>query len=125
MTTRRIDISNRDDHIDIRHAFDRVVELEGEQGHEADEEWMSLTSLLEDCEGYGGDEQWRGDWYPATLIRDSHFQDYARELAEETSGVDFSKQTWPLTCIDWQQAARELQMDYTAVEFGGVTYWTR
>ena len=29
------------------------------------------------------------------------------------------------TCIDWAQAARELRMDYTSVDFDGVTYWIR
>lgn len=27
--------------------------------------------------------------------------------------------------VDWERAARELQMDYTPVEFDGVTYWVR
>ena len=27
--------------------------------------------------------------------------------------------------IDWAQAAHELQMDYTSVDFDGVTYWIR
>jgi hypothetical protein len=30
-----------------------------------------------------------------------------------------------MRCIDWNEAASELQMDYTAVEFDGVTYWVR
>ena len=32
---------------------------------------------------------------------------------------------WPNTCIDWDQAAGELKMDYSAVDFDGVTYWIR
>lgn len=32
---------------------------------------------------------------------------------------------WPFTCIDWDKAAQELQMDYTSVEFDGITYWVR
>jgi hypothetical protein len=32
---------------------------------------------------------------------------------------------WPFTCIDWEQAASELQMDYSAVDFDGVIYWIR
>lgn len=84
----------------------------------------SLRALLEECKGNGGDEQWRGDWYPVTLIRDSYFREYAQELADELGLVpeDYS---WPTSCIDWDQAARELRMDYTSVDFDGVTYWVR
>ena len=32
---------------------------------------------------------------------------------------------WPLYCIDWEYAARELKHDYTSVDFDGVTYWVR
>ena len=113
--------------INIRQVFARFQELEndmpddGEERLDALTEYDQLRVLLRDCAGNGNDEKWRGDWYPATLIRDDHFTDYAQELAD----AYFSKQVWPMTCIDWEQAARELQMDYTAVEFDGVTYWTR
>ena len=33
--------------------------------------------------------------------------------------------SWPCSCIDWKQAALELQQDYTAFDFAGVTYWGR
>lgn len=66
-----------------------------------------------------------GDWqHGATLIRDSYFEDYARELADDIGAVP-TERTWPMTCIDWEQAARELQMDYTSVDFDGVDYWVR
>ena len=96
-------------------------------GHEVQsniEEFYKLRALLEECKGNGGDEQWEGDWYPVTLIRESHFQDYAQELAEEIGAVN-ANATWPNNCIDWEQAARELQYDYTGIEFDGVTYYTR
>ncbi len=32
---------------------------------------------------------------------------------------------WPYTCIDWDEAARQLQMDYASVDYDGVTYWIR
>ena len=35
------------------------------------------------------------------------------------------KDAWPYTCIDWEQAARELRYDYTSVDFDDVTYWIR
>jgi hypothetical protein len=83
------------------------------------EELKALLSLQEDAEGYS--EDWR---YGSTLIRDSYFTDYAQELAEDIGAIK-SDATWPNNCIDWDQAARELQMDYTSVEFDGVTYWVR
>ena len=84
--------------------------------------WYAMAALqvvLSELKGNGGDEQWRGDWYPVMLIRDSYFDDYAQELA-----VCLTKR-WPYTCIDWVQAARELQMDYTSTEIDGVTFWYR
>lgn len=65
------------------------------------------------------------DWpYGATLIRDSYFTEYAQELAEEIGAIKDNAQ-WPYTCIDWDKAARELQMDYTSIDFDGVDYWVR
>jgi antirestriction protein len=58
------------------------------------------------------------------LIRDSYFEDYAQELADDL-GLLQKGSTWPYTCIDWEQAARELQMDYSMVTFDGVDYWVR
>lgn len=88
------------------------------------QELAQLTALLPDLKGNGGDEEWRGDWYPVTLVRDSYFKSYAQELAEECGLVD-SGARWPNTCIDWNQAARELQCDYTSCEIDGITYWYR
>jgi antirestriction protein len=99
------------------------VEREGLDETDADE-FSKLKSLLEDLAGNGGDEQWRGDWYPITLIPDYEFEDYARELADDIGAIN-KNASWPNTCIDWEQAARELQMDYTTVEYDGTTYWYR
>lgn len=133
-----IDIENTADMIDVRDIIARVEELEAlapETAHDvtpgtSDEleanalELDELTNLLDALEGMGGDEQWRGDWYPVTLIRDDYFRTYAQELAEDIGAVD-DNATWPARCIDWDQAARELRMDYSSVEIDGVTYWTR
>ena len=88
------------------------------------EELQTLENLLEELKGCGGDEQWEGDWYPITLIRDSYFEDYAEELANDIGAIN-SEASWPNNCIDWERAARELQQDYSSVEFDGVTYWYR
>jgi hypothetical protein len=87
---------------------------------ESDEgqELKALKALADQCEGYG-------DWaYGETLIRDSYFQDYAEQFAEDIGAIN-SDATWPNNCIDWEKAADELQMDYTSVDWDGVTYWIR
>lgn len=114
------------DVIDVRDIIARFEELEesGDYLDSPDCELSELRKLLAELEGTGGDEQWRGDWYPVTLIRDSYFKTYAQELAEDIGAIDRDSK-WPHNCIDWEHAARELQYDYTGVDVAGVTYYTR
>ena len=86
-------------------------------GEDFDAERLAAIQELADA----GIEDWQ---YGATLIRDDHFQDYAEELAEDC-GMIPDGLAWPLTCIDWVQAAQELQQDYMSYEFDGYTYWVR
>jgi len=139
MSHREIEISSSDDVIDVRDVIARIETLESErdsyEGEDTLATWRvdnedeareldTLSTFMDDMKGYGGDAQWRGDWYPITLIRDSHFRDYAYELADDCGMIDNAAK-WPYTCIDWERAAHELRQDYTAVEFDGVTYWYR
>lgn len=87
-------------------------------------ELAALETLLSNLKGYGGGEQWRGDWYPITLIRDDYFEDYARELAEDI-GANDRNAPWPCQYIDWEAAADQLKGDYSMVEFEGDSYWYR
>lgn len=127
------EISNSDDLIDVRDIIARVEELEEDADDveeqaslfkEENSELVTLKTLLSELAGNGGDEEWRGEWYPITLIRDSYFKEFAQQEAEE---LDLIKPNapWPNNCIDWDQAARELQSDYSTVEFDGITYWFR
>ena len=83
------------------------------------DELRILKALADEASGYASD--WK---YGETLIRDSYFRDYAEQLADDIGAIDRNA-SWPVNCIDWDQAARELQMDYSAVDFDGVTYWIR
>ena len=134
------------DTIDVRDIIARVEELETERdecmlirpdGEEEQdpqgwrdqntidaEELDGLTAILDELKGYGGDEQWRGDWYPTALIRDDHFEDYARELASDIGAIERNAQ-WPNNHIDWTAAAEALQQDYSSVEIDGTDYWYR
>lgn len=96
---------------------DRPAPWEEEYPEDA-HELAALKKLAEECEGYG-------DWkYGESLIRDSYFEDYARQLAEDLGAIS-KDATWPNNYIDWPRAAEALQMDYSSVDFDGVTYWVR
>jgi hypothetical protein len=94
------------------------------RGGDDGQELTALESLLSELRGYGGDHQWEGDWYPAMLIADSYFEDYAQELAEDC-GMVTEGASWPNNCIDWERAARELQGDYSSITVDGSEYWYR
>ena len=150
----QVEISSRDDVIDSRDIIERIKELEslrddwqidndlpdyardddaesrsawtddnmekwGEwEKSDEGQELCTLSDLQGQAEGYS-------DWeWGAALIRDSYFEDYARELAIDIGAIK-KDSSWPCNCIDWERAAEELQMDYTSVLFDGVTYWVR
>ena len=101
-------------------AHDEAAEaLEGWDASSDADELRILKALADEASGYAADWQ-----HGETLIRDSYFKEYAQELAEDIGAID-NNASWPLTCIDWVQATRELRMDYSAVDFDGVTYWIR
>ena len=112
---------NYDDLIDSRDVIERIEELEADDERTEGEtkELETLKKLAEEAEGYAADWQ-----HGETLIRDSHFKEYAQQLAEDC-GMMPEGNRWPLYCIDWEWAARELKHDYTSVDFGGVEYWIR
>ena len=122
-----------EDIIDVRDIIERVEELEEERegldktdpDRDADlaAEHCQLAHILEELKGYGGDEQWRGDWYPVTLIRESHFTDYTQEMLEDCGTIPRDLPHW--VHIDWEATAREVKFDYSEVEIDGVTYFYR
>jgi hypothetical protein len=120
------DTTNSADLIDVRDVIDRFEELEDARRDEDEaQEFTELSALLEELKGCGGDHQWRGDWYPVTLIHDCYFEKYAQELASDIYGKEIDKAQWPFDCIDWEKAASDLQGDYSTVDYDGVTYWYR
>lgn len=140
------DLDLSDNVIDVRNIIERVEELESNRDENVSgapddtetpdpEGWPAafpedaaelklLTELLAELAGYGGDEQWRGNWYPLTLIRDTYFTEYAQELAEDC-GMVREGATWPNNCIDWDEAARQLKQDYSTVDVDGTEYFYR
>jgi hypothetical protein len=93
--------------VDVREA---LREWDEENKAELD----ALQAFVDD-----GSDEWR---HGETLIRETYFEDYARQLAEDVGAME-NCDKWPATCIDWKRAAEELQQDYTSAEFDGVTYY--
>lgn len=130
------DISNMEDYLDVRDIIERYEELEQEiEDYENPEgdleihdahldskaEFKTLGDLLDDLKGNGGDEQWKGDWYPVTLIRDSYFNEAMDQLLEDIGDLPKDLPAYLKIEVDY----RALQMDYSSIEFDGVTYWYR
>lgn len=124
--------------IDLRDVAETLAELlalredHGDEGHtpadddcpDCDEDAATLLEQIQAlAEEFGSDLADIADNEP-TMIHERYFKDYAMELADDTGAID-SDAGWPMSCIDWDQAARELRMDYTSVSFGGHDYWTR
>ncbi len=42
-------------------------------------------------------------------------EDFAEQIAEDLGLIDTNAR-WPSDCIDWEQAARELMMDYFEID---------
>jgi len=114
-----LDLTN--DIIDVRDIIARIEDIENDDDKRG--ETIMLMAIMSDLDGAGGDEQWRGDWYPITLIADSYFTDYARELLEDCG--DLPRELPHYIEIDWEATARNIRVDYTPVTINGFTYWTR
>lgn len=93
------------------------------------EEFYKLRELLSELEGGGGDELWRGDWYPITLIRESHFTEYITELIHDCYELpkQINSGEWPYRhfTLDYEAAAEEAKQDYTCTDIDGETYYFR
>ena len=109
MTTNELDLNN--DIIDVRDIIARVEALEKELPDNDNEfrvwehavEFDTLVEILEDLKGEGGDEQWRGDWYPVILISEEYFTKYATELVCECH--DLGKLP-SFIHIDWEESRK-------------------
>jgi hypothetical protein len=129
------------DIIDSRGVIARISYLEDEveslyESAKADDTELTRESFLDDCEEFkeldslralakeaSGSPYWTRT-YGGTLIRDSYFETYARELAEDIGAVK-ADASWPNNFIDWEAAADALKQDYRMVDFVGEEYWIR
>lgn len=144
------EISNSDDTIDSRDVIERIAELQDERqgladaldeakgatGEDADTQLTDANDALKDWDEDNGAELkalmdfageaegYASDWtYGAQLICDSYFTEAMQELCADIG--DVPKDMPAYLVIDWEATAENLKVDYTSVEFDGVTYWVR
>lgn len=123
-----MEINNMMDVIDSRDIIERIKELEelisGESTNgdllEWCDEYDSLNALQEQCVDYVPD--WE---YGVGLIRYSYFTEYCRELVIDCGDIPSDLPWYIADHIDWEGVARDLSVDYTEVDFNGVTYFVR
>lgn len=124
---------------DLRDVIERFEELENELNdiesreenaaelaewhNDYDDEYLHMQKFLNEVKGYGGDEQWRGDWYPITFIRNDYTAEYTEELIKDC--CDLPKEIPHYIAIDWAKTWENIRVDYSQVEIGADTYWYR
>ena len=130
-------VSNSNDIIDSRDVENKIDELEQvvqdaedavedadsdvdmDEVEEAKEELAILQAFKEEATDVNS--EWDDG---ACFIRETYFETYAQELAADIGDYDPSAQ-WPMSCIDWAEAADQLKQDYSVVDFDGVEYFVQ
>lgn len=120
--TKTADDLKGQDYIDSRDIIESAQELRDDESMKSDILTDDETAMLEFDDTCGDDMSEYVDG--ATMIRKDRFEDYARQHAEDIGAINGSG-GWPLSCIDWTRAARELSCNYSLVVFLGYDYYVR
>ena len=138
------EISNSEDVMDSRDVMERLDELEMERQDLVDavqsageaedfesskvslelwdddhgDELKTLKSLAE--EGENLTREWRDG---ATLIRESYWVEYVEDLCKDIG--DMPREIPHYIVIDWESTADNIAVDYSTLDFDGVTYYIR
>ena len=125
LETTRDEIESEWDEIEDNAGLDfaNYVRTDVRWGDDEEDEYQTLHSLLDELSGCGGDEEWRGDWYPITLINDDYFVEYAEELVKDCGYIPHNLPHW--IAIDWEKTADAVKEDYSWVKVGAEQYWYR
>ena len=85
------------------------------------QEYHMIKELLEELKGNGGDEQWRSNWYPITLINENYFEESMDELVADCYEVPKDLPSFITLTIDYDA----LKTDYSEIDYDGETYYYR
>lgn len=120
-----------DDIIDVRDLIEEIESIENELFDEDSgpldtdtfNSYNALLTVMEELQGNGGDEEWKGQWYPITLIREAYFTEYAMDLLSDIG--DLPRDIPHYIVIDRDATAENLLVDYTSIEIDDITYYYR
>jgi hypothetical protein len=135
------EITNTEDVIDSRDIIARLEYLEDEMECYAEdeelqeldfdhstkwEEWeyideyKALKALADEADGYVADWQ-----YGEALIRESYFTEYVEQFCDDVGYIS-DDLPWVIeNNIDFDGIAEDFKVDYTELDFDGVTYFAR
>lgn len=122
----------RSDVFDSRDVDERIKKLENDLEYRAvldpddaeAEDTQSMKDELKTLTEFR-DEVGSGEYkYGMTFIADSHFKEYAEQVAEDIGAIDRDA-AWPLSYIDWDAAADALKMDYSSITLDDYEFWYR
>lgn len=111
--------------IDVEDLTNRIEDLE-QSIDEADmAELKALLAIINELEG--GDYQWRGDWYPSHLINEDYFTSYDMDMLFDCGYFppDWRKDFPHWIVIDKDKTAKNMLVDYSAIEINKFTFYYR
>lgn len=79
-----------------------------------------LKEFAKEFEDYASDYM-----YGAQAIRESYWEDYAGELVHDLGDLPDNLPAYIEDNINWKGVAEDLLVDYSAIDFDGVTYYVR
>ena len=110
--------------IDVKDLTNRIEDLE-QSIDEADmTELKALLAIINelDCQSTFR-FQWRGDWYPSHLINEDYFTSYAMDMLFDSGYLPKDFPHWIV--IDEDQTAKNMLVDYSAIEINEFTFYYR
>ena len=106
---------------DIIDSRDLEEELKTLDPKEDKEEIKEILELKKEVSSYGGDSWEHG----IIFISEYEWKYYCENFAEEVGYIDNLDNNPLQHCIDWDQWADNMSMDYSSVEFRGQSYYYR
>ena len=108
---------------DVEEILEEIKNADPDPSAPADE--AEIEALIQAINKIEEETNATGEWiWGITFINEDRFERYAREFAEETGAYNGDR-SWPVCCIDWKLAAKELAQDYDEIDIDGSTFLYR